>query len=365
LAIVAVVAALIGLAGVAGGSADPDRAAAAAPGETTLKKAVWGATEVNGRSLFPAYKDLGIGLYQAEVRWYHVAKERPASPTDPDDPVYQWPPKLEAAIAEAASYGIQVSIRVMGSPRWANGNRNPRWIPSDKKDFTDFVAATAKKYPGVRIWIIWGEPNREANFAPLTPSKPNKKLTAAQRVAPQNYAQLLDSSYEVLNQVNSANLVVGGNTFVSAGANVIYPNQWIKHMRLPDGRRPRMDMYGHNPFGYRKPDLSDPPSGKGRVDFSDLGRFAKALNRTFPGPPLPLFLSEWGVQAGGDTRGPGFHVSLKEQAKWIRAGYGIARKWNRVYTLGWVHALDTAISPAGLMDSAGNPKPGYYVFRGA
>jgi hypothetical protein len=290
-----------------------------------------------------------------------VAGRRPANPTDPSDPAYSWPAELTRAVDEAAANGMQVAVRIIGTPTWANGGRNARWVPTDPNDYANFATATARRYPSVRLWMIWGEPNREPMLAPFTASHPKGPLNAAQQVAPRNYSILLDTAYGALKAANPANLVIGGNTFTSAGARVIYPYQWIKYMKLPDGSRPRMDFYGHNPFGYRKPSLHAPPSPGGRVDFSDLPRFAKALDHYFPGPPLRLFLPEWGVETGGKTGR--FSVSLKTQAKWIHAAYRIARRWDRIYSLGWVHSVDTDISPGGLLDKNGNPKPAYYAFR--
>jgi hypothetical protein len=361
--IVAVVSATAVLAG-ASVSATPPSAKGAAGGQT-LKKAVWGPPEVNGTSLFPRYRDLGIGIYQVDLRWDRVALRRPADPTDPADPAYSWSADQTEAIDEAVANGMQVAIRIMGTPAWANGDRSPRWVPNSPSDYAQFAVAAARRYPAARLWIVWGEPNRESNFAPLTPAKFTGPLTKAQQVAPRNYAELLDAAYGALKGLNPANLIVGGSTFASQGARVIHPYQWIRYMKLPDGSRPRMDLYGHNPFSYREPTLDAPPSPKGRVEFSDLRRFGKALDRYFPGKHLRFFLSEWGVQAGGKDVSPGFKVSPVTQAKWIRAAYSIARSWGRIYTLGWVHALDTDISGGGLMDINGNPKPAYYVFKGS
>jgi hypothetical protein len=358
LLIVAVVA-ICAATGGARESADP---ALGAESGQTLKKSIWGPTEAGGKSLFPAYRDLGVGLYQFDLRWYRVAGQRPANPTDPADPAYIWPAELTRAVAEAGANGMQVSIRILGTPLWANGGRNARFVPTNPVDFADFAVATAKRYPTVRLWSVWGEPNRESNFGPLTPSRVKGPLNSAQQVAPRNYATLLDTTYGALKSLNPANLVIGGNTFNSTGARLIHPYQWIRYMKLADGSRPRMDLYGHNPFGYRKPTLHAPPSPGGRVDFSDLPRFAKALDRYFPGPPLRLFLAEWGVDTGSEVQGR-FRVNVKTQASWIRAGYRIARNWDRIYTLGWVRAVDTDISSGGLMDPNGNPKPGYYAFK--
>jgi hypothetical protein len=47
------------------------------------------------------------------------------------------------------------------------------------------------------------------------------------------------------------------------------PAQWIENLRLPDGRPPRLDMYGHDPFSLHAPNLSNPPSLDRQIDFSD------------------------------------------------------------------------------------------------
>ncbi len=241
---------------------------------------------------------------------------------------------------------MQISIRILGTPRWANGGRNARFVPANPSDYADFAVATAKRYPSVRLWSVWGEPNRESMFGPLTPSPVKGPLNAAQQVAPRNYAILLDTTYGALKALNPANLIIGGNTFNSTGTRLIHPYQWIRYLTLPHGSRPRMDLYGHNPFCYRKPTLKAPPSPMGRVDFSDLPRFGKAIDRYFPGPRLRFFLAEWGVDVGTEVEGR-FRVKFKTQAKWIRAGYRIARTWDRIYTLGWVRAIDTDISTGG------------------
>ncbi len=330
----------------------------------TLKKGIWGEIEFQGRSLFPTYKQLGVGIYNSAVRWDQIAPStKPLNPTDPKDPAYQWPAYVDQIITDATANGIQVQLMIIGTPPWANGGKSFKWAATNPKDYGDFATAISKKYPSVRHWMIWGEPSRLPNFGPFVGAKPTGPLTPAQAQAPRVYSQLLDAAYEGLKSVNPNNLVIGGNTYTSAGPGTIHPLQWIKYMTLPDGSRPRMDMYGHNPFGYRQPNFKDPPSPKGRVDFSDVGRFMKALDRTFPGPPLKIYLAEWGVPAGRDDLDLQFHVSFKEQVKWIRAGYRIARTNRRIYSLGWVHPIDTPRSPQGLLNAQGKPNPAFNAYK--
>jgi hypothetical protein len=335
------------------------------PAPQTVKKAMWGTTSFNGVPTFPIYRDLGVGLYEIQLRWDLSAPTRPSQPSDPNDPAYQWPPELRAALSEAESQGMQTSLMLLGAPSWSNGGKEWKWAPTNPQDFGDFAAAAARKYPDVHLWMIWGEPNRGPNFAPFHPAPPKGPLNNAQAEAPRTYAQMLDSAYGALKAASPTNLVIGGNTFTAAGPGSIHTYQWIRYMRLPGGARPRMDMYGHNPYGFRIPNLHDPPSARGQVDFSDLRRLGHALNKAFPGPPLKLFLSEWGVPTSKRDFELGYSISRKAQVRWIRAAFKIVRKWKRIYTLGWIHPFDT-VNPSGtqgLLDINGDPKPGYFAFK--
>lgn len=365
----ALIAASVAVCVTAGGAhAAPPHAVSAAAAEQTVKKSVLGPPAINSRDLLPSYRDLGAGLWQTQLRWDTVALSRPANPTDPTDPAYLWPPELGPAIDEAVALGMQVSMMISATPRWANGGLSARWVPTDPADYANFVAAASRKYPNVHLWMIWGEPNRDANFAPFTtPSTSKGPLTEAQQAAPHNYARILDAAYGALKAVNPGNLVIGGNTYLSQGGNVIRPYQWINYMTLPDGSRPRLDMWGHNAYGYRKPTLKGRQSPDGRVDFVDLPRLAQAIDRVFPNAP-PLFISEWGVQGAkkGARSEVGHVLTFKQQARWIRAAFRSARSWDRIYTVGWPHALATTISPmGGLLDLDGNPTPTYYAFKAA
>src|SRR4029077_3954076 len=135
-----------------------------------------------------------------------------------------------------------------------------------------------------------GEPSRSHNFRPLTPAKPFTQLTARQKIAPHLYSRLLDTAYGALKSVTPANLVIGGMTDTAAS---ISPQQWIENLRLPDGRPPRLDMYGHNPYNSRARNLATPPSPGHQVNFSDLGRLAQLVNPNLGRPENPepkLFL---------------------------------------------------------------------------
>lgn len=334
------------------------------PAPQTLKKAVWGLTEHNGQSLFPDYHDLGVGIFETQARWDAIALKRPRKPSDWRDPAYLWPEYLDDIINEADRYGIEVMIQLIGAPKWANGGNKWTHPPQRASDFAAYAEAIGNRYPRVRHWMIWGEPNSRRAFAIVkdAPMTDRTKLTPAQARAPRKYAELLDAGYGALKRASRRNLVIGGNTYLSSGHPVIRPYQWIRYLTLPDGSRPRMDMWGHNPYSFRKPYLPAPASPRGRVDFSDLDDLVTQLDRTFPGPPLKLYLSEWGVPTGLD-KDLQFEVDTDTAVKWVQSAFQIVRDWDRIYSLGWSVPVDTPRNPQGLLDEDLQPKPTYEAFK--
>ena len=106
------------------------------------------------------------------LRWSQVAAERPANPVDPAGPTYKWPQKIDEAIKEGQRYGIEIAIMVTTTPGWANDGRAPIYAPLSPSDFAVFLTAAANRYPGVRHWIVWNEPNRSDRFQPNRPGRP-------------------------------------------------------------------------------------------------------------------------------------------------------------------------------------------------
>ena len=193
------------------------------------------------------------------------------------------------------------------------------------------------------------------------------RLTRAQARAPMRYARLLDAAYGALKAQRSSNIVIGGNTYTTGE---VRPGDWVRNLRLANGRPPRMDLFGHNPFSFRTPDLRNPPSKQGLVDLSDLRRFDRLVQRTLGIPRhkrIRLFLSEFTIPTGPDIEF-NFHVSRAMQARWLRRAFSIARAI-KADGLGWIHLRDDApiagqqVVNGGLMTHDGKRKPAFAVFR--
>ena len=322
------------------------------------EKALWGpVTLPDGSSAFGLYEELGVDTLQFTLSWSHAAPTRPAAPTDPADAAYRWPAELATAAAEAARRGIRLSLLVTGTPGWANGERDERWRPDRAQDLGDFLTAAARQYPAVRRWMIWGEPNRADRF------RPNARNSA---VGPRAYAILLDNAYAALKRANRRNIVIGANTWTSG---TVRPPTFLRQMRLPNGRRPRLDWLGHNPFPFRFPKIADKPLAGGYRDISDADTMSREARRAY-GRTVPLWLSEYTIQSDHGSAVFASYVSRAVQARYVTAGFGLVdRLGSAVAGLGWVGLLDEPEAPGsanwGLMTYDLQRKPAFAAMRRA
>jgi hypothetical protein len=324
-----------------------------------FSKAIWGQVYRNGVNQFPLYRQLGVSIYEIDLPWATVAPTRPAHATDPSDPAYHWPAEVEQAVTQARIFHIRVLLQIIGAPPWANGGRASNWAPLHPAAFAAFATAASRRYPTVHLWMIWGEPTRAGNFAPLVPApSTSTRLDRAQQAAPHLYARILDSAYGALKQVSKRNLVIGGCTYTTGE---IDTQQWIENLRLPDGRPPRMDMYAHNPFSYEAPSFDASLSPFGEVQFSDLHELAGWIDRYLK-RGLPIFLSEWTIPTAPDGQF-NYYVSPATQAQWITDALSLSRRWSRIYALGWVNVYDDPpTTNGGLLTETGVRKPGFEAF---
>lgn len=329
---------------------------------SAAEKAIWGPTTLpDGSSAFGLYDELGVDTLQLSISWPGVAPVRPAAPRDPADPAYRWPPEIAAAAAEAAARGMNLALLVAQSPPWANGGREPIWAPGDPQDFADFMTAAARRYPSVRRWMIWGEPNKGERFQPNAVDDP---------IGARTYAPLLDAAYVALKGASTDNVVIGGMTWTG---DTVKPADFVRWMRLPSGRSPRLDWFGHNPFPYRFPDLSKPPNG-GFRDMSDVDTLGDEVDEAYgrsASNPVPLWLSEYTIQSGRGSAVFATFVSETDQARYVSEGYTIADDLgDQVAGLGWFALLDEPEAPPqsanwGVLTYGLRRKPAFAALRDA
>ena len=277
------------------------------------------------RTIFPELRALGARVWSGGLSWAAVAPKRPADPTSPDDPAYRWPRSLGRALAAAQANHIEPILDLSGFPAWSNGGRGPDFAASRPQDFADFAAAAVRKYPQVRRWIVISEPS---SFYNLRPQGGNG------RTAPRLYARLLDAAYAAMHAARRDVVVIGGGVH-PYGLNDQYttaPDTFIANMVLPNGRRPRLDLFGINPYTERKLDLALPKRPL-RLDFDDLDWLARRLDRLWPRRHLRIFVDEFGWNTEHEALGWLYFVPRRNQALDLPKAYALAARFGRVDTM--------------------------------
>ncbi len=323
--------------------------------------------ELDGSLAFKEYASLGVRTWVRPLSWADVARSRPLHPRDPNDPAYRWSPFVQQELDAAVAAGIEPVMYITGAPMWANGGRIRFYAPNDPNDFADFAVAAVLRYHQVRRWQIWSEPTRSNSFRPQG---------GGGTTAPRLYARILDAAYGAMHGVRADVVVIGGNMHPN-GRNddgTTAPATFLENMRLPNGRPPRLDLFGINPYSERRPDITL-PIRPGRLDINDLDWLLVQVKAIYPQRPK-LFIGEFGWLTEHGNNGWYWSVSRTQQATDLTAAYRLATVLGRVDTFCWFLLRDrptTSITvdgakvytnwTSGLELPDGAHKPSYDAFK--
>jgi hypothetical protein len=279
----------------------------------------------SGKTIFPELRTLRVREWSGVLSWASVATSRPVHPRSPKDPAYHWPADLDRVIKAARANGIAPVLNVTGFPSWANGGKSGEWVPAHVSDYANFAAAAVARYTTVKRWMIISEPS---SFYILRPQG------GGGRTAPRFYARLLDAAYAAMHSVRHNIVVIGGNVhpYGLNDESTTAPDTFLRNMVLPNGRRPRLDLFGINPYTERPLDLR---LGKRplRVDFDDLDWLAKTLDHYWPRRHLKIFIDEFGWNTEHEALGWLYYVPRAKQAANLRNAFALATKFGRVDTI--------------------------------
>ena len=139
---------------------------------------------------------LGAKLVRYMVNWRQIAPRKPRHPANPGDPAYDWS-SADAVLGALHAHRIAVLATLYRTPAWASAKRRPRDVPKSSSSLAAFALAMARRYPWLRLWEVWNEPNLSSFLLP---------------VSPRLYVQrLLNPTLVALHAANPANRVAGGN----------------------------------------------------------------------------------------------------------------------------------------------------------
>ncbi|HEX4747547.1 MAG TPA: hypothetical protein VFU99_11780 [Gaiellaceae bacterium] len=290
---------------------------------------------------------LGVDVVRFTVRWDAVAVTRPASPRDDRDPAYRWR-SVDLVLDGLRRHGIRPVVTLYGTPRWANGGLKPNVAPTDTRAFADFAFAAASRYPWIRLWTIWNEPNRPEWLQPADPATYVRKL--------------LNPAYAEIHAVIPAARVGGGMTAPRAGSGGISPVQWIKSL---GSLRARLDAYAHHPYPGR-PQVETPWGPRCRactsITMADLERLVSLVRRHLG--RKRIWLTEFGYQTNPPDIFLG--VSPEKQAEYVASASWRIRRAPFVDMLIFFLVRDDATAEgwqSGFTSVTGVVKPAHTAFR--
>lgn len=245
------------------------------------------------------------------------------------------------------AHGIRPIATIWGTPRWANGDRGPNWAPRSKWYLAGFARESARRFPFVKQWLVWNEPNQRRWLRPTSP-----------RVYVQT---LLNPAYMALHRAVRGVRVGGGVTAPRGSTLGVSPVRWIRGMRAAHAR---LDAYAHNPYPLTR---TETPFAGGcghceTITMATLGRLLREVGRAWGAKRI--WLTEFGYQTNPPDRLLGVSPSL--QARYVAEAGRRAYEAPRVDLL--IHYL-VADEPqvgrwqSGLLTAAGAAKPAYAAFR--
>ena len=152
------------------------------------------------------------------VTWANIAPTKPANAANPNDPAYNFN-DLDDFVRNAQLQDAEVLMTVWGTPKWANGNKTPNFLPTSMSSFQNFTKALATRYSGrtaglpfVRFYGIWNESNLGQFLSPQFD-------LSGKIVSPAAYAKLAAAGYAGIKAGSPKALVAIGETS-SNGRNV-------------------------------------------------------------------------------------------------------------------------------------------------
>jgi hypothetical protein len=172
----------------------------------------------------------------------------------------------------------------------------PNAPPARGSDFERFANEVASRYPYVRYWLIWNEPNKASWLKPASPSL--------------YVTRLLNPGYEGIKDASPLAKVGGGVTAPRGGKGGVSPVDFIKGM----GRaHARLDAYAHNPYPVYQ---GDTPYAGGctckTITMATLERLLRLVGQAFP--QARIWLTEYAYQTNPPDP---FGVSPTLQARFI------------------------------------------------
>jgi hypothetical protein len=329
---------------------------------------------------------LGVDEIRAVVIWNRVAPSpfglrRPA--VDLGDPRFYpgWGP-YDALVREAQARGMRVLLTPSGfAPAWASECRGSVKLRETCRprasDYGSFVGALGRRYPTVRNWSIWNEPNLSAWLAPQRVRSHGRTYNFAAR----RYRDLFRAATRALAATgHGRDQILLGEAAPVGNRRTTPPATFLREVLCIDGRGralrgtaarirgctrfPRLAATGiaHHPYTATAALRPTWKGGPNDIPIASLSRLttiaSQAARRGRLRRGLGIYITEMGFQTI-----PGV-ISPANQAQYINWADWIAYRNPRVRSVGQYILRDGgARFHTGLRYTTGAPKPSYGAYR--
>lgn len=280
----------------------------------------------------------GVDVVRYTLNWREL---------EPRRGVYDWS-SADAVLRGLRAHGIAPLVTLWGAPGWANGGRAQNWAPTSKGSFAAFAGAAAKRYPFVKRWLVWNEPNKRPFLRPTS--------------AKVYVETLLNPAYRAIHAVDRGALVGGGVTGPIAGSGGISPIAFIESIKRYGAL---LDAYAHNPYP-ANPQRETPFAGGcarcATITMATLDKLLTLVSRQWGAKRI--WLTEYAYQTNPPDRFLG--VSPARQARYVAEAALRAYLAPRVDLLVHYTVRDDGEPggwQSGLFSVGGAAKPAYDAFR--
>ncbi len=303
---------------------------------------------------------------RVDILWNFVAPTRPANPTDPNDPAYNWS-RLDLIFTSLTASNVRIIVSTYSTPSWAVAGKNQR-VPSQYNpnaprpaDYANFMAAVTKRYSGafvpagsavplprIRHWEIWNEPNIVQFF------RFNGKSSLPK------YKALVRAAYPKIKASNPAAVVIAGvaGPRSSTGGGNIGSRNWMNSI-LGD-KSLKFDAYSQHIYPSKGPTFTSKSYAKAFPTWASLPEIYAALNKRKKG--MKLYVTEAGYTTA-KTPFRNVKVTFAQQKKYLNQIFALPTVKNpQLAAVVWFNLQDNAFWPGGLLTAKGAKKPSYAAF---
>jgi hypothetical protein len=336
---------------------------------------------------------LGADVVRANVIWARYApaptsKKKPKGFDGKDPNAYPGLAPVDGLVQAAQARGLQVLLTATGPiPAWASrcggSVATRRTCKPDPTLFGQFVRALGKRYPTVKLWSIWNEPNLRSWLTPQYSGTTLQSAALYRSLAVSAIAGLRGTGHRSDTILLGETAPIGSTPGPRANAN---PEPFIRAVlclksngakltgaeaatqRCKGFKKLQVKGYAHHPYtrgGSRPPNSRVNP---GEITAGTISRLTKILDQAGRAGRvsrrLPIYFTENGWQTNPPDRI--FGVLPEQQARYMNQSDFMAYGNSRIKSVAQYKIIDDADEgsfQSGVRMLDGSPKPSYAAFQ--